>query len=182
MNSETILAALHDVEGVMGSFVTSYEGDILTSNMPPFVEPQDLVKAGPRLLSIVDTFSESRLDDPQHYVLRFADHRLYVRRAERGLLCVLSEPKVNLPALRMASKLVCRRLDQAPLTRTSLPPAAPAPSPKLPPPEPEPEPAPQSLTPATLRSIPPEARAMHRDEPTSSGHRTLVYRGRKYDV
>jgi predicted regulator of Ras-like GTPase activity (Roadblock/LC7/MglB family) len=181
MSAESILATLHDVEGVMGSFVTSYDGEVVTSHMPPFVETADLARAGPRLLSIVDTFAESRLDDPQHYLLRFADHQLYVRRAGRGLLCVLSESKVNLPALRMASKLVCRRLDEAPAHRTSLPPASPVPSPTLQPMELE-EPTPVSRGPATLRSAPPEGRAMHRDDPVSTGPRRLVYRGRKYDV
>lgn len=70
----------------------------------------------------------------QHYrgalldnlALRFTDHRLHIRRARGGLLCVIAESSANAPALKMALALVARRL--AELERPPREPSSPAPS------------------------------------------------------
>jgi hypothetical protein len=172
----TPLAALDDIEGVMGSFFTSHEGELLCRRMPSFVERAELERAGPRLLSIVETFGEARLAAPESFLLRFADHRLNVRRSKRGILCVLAEPGVNLPALRMASKLVCKRLDEEPPAQTELPLTPVEPQTQH---EPIAEPKSEAAPPTRRSAGPPEAQ--HHAAP-SSASRTLVYRGRKYDV
>ncbi|HEX3850806.1 MAG TPA: hypothetical protein VHW01_07550, partial [Polyangiaceae bacterium] len=63
-----------------------------------------------------------------HCVMRFADHKLYLRSVPNGFLCVLSTNGVNTPALKMALTLTARRVD--PLISE----AAAAPSPSVIPP------------------------------------------------
>ena len=50
-------------------------------------------------------------DDFDHCVIRFADHKLYLRCVPHGFLCVLSTNGVNTPALKMALTLTSRRVD-----------------------------------------------------------------------
>ena len=50
-------------------------------------------------------------EDFDHCVMRFADHKLYVRSVPSGFLCVLSTNGVNTPALKMALTLTSRRVD-----------------------------------------------------------------------
>src|SRR4029077_11374049 len=44
-------------------------------------------------------------------MLRYAEHKLYVRKMTWGILGILSAVGVNLPALRMVANLVMRRID-----------------------------------------------------------------------
>jgi hypothetical protein len=44
-------------------------------------------------------------------MLRFAEHKVYVRKMTWGLIGVLSSAAINLPALRMVLNLVVRRID-----------------------------------------------------------------------
>ena len=44
-------------------------------------------------------------------MLRYAEHKLYVRKMTWGIIGILSSVGVNLPALRMVANLVIRRID-----------------------------------------------------------------------
>ena len=44
-------------------------------------------------------------------MLRYFEHKLYLRKMAWGLIGILSGIEVNLPALRMVGNLVARRID-----------------------------------------------------------------------
>ena len=46
-------------------------------------------------------------------VVRYGDHRLYLKSIAGGMLCIVSAGAVNMPALRMAANLVGRRIAPA---------------------------------------------------------------------
>jgi hypothetical protein len=130
MQSSPMLGSLRDVEGVIGSFVIDSEGALAAGDLPSIFYPELFAEVGPRLLRLREG-AEATGDDPQGFVMRFADYKLHIRCFPAGLLCVLSEPKVNAAALRLALTLVARRL---PIAASSVEASAssPAPPPTLP--------------------------------------------------
>jgi predicted regulator of Ras-like GTPase activity (Roadblock/LC7/MglB family) len=103
------LQALRDVEGVLGSFVIDDTGALLAKDLPAVFYPELFKDVGPRLLRLREAV-EAAGDDPQLFVFRFSEHKLHVRCAEQAIVCALSEPRVNLPALKLALTLVARRV------------------------------------------------------------------------
>ena len=103
------LLALRDVEGVLGSFVIDENGALMAKDLPAVFYPELFKDVGPRLLRLRESV-EAAGDDPQLFVLRFSEHKLHVRCTDHGIICALSEPRVNLPALKLALTLVARRV------------------------------------------------------------------------
>jgi hypothetical protein len=132
MTLSSALTGLRDVDDVHGSFVVAATG-----------QPD----VGPRLVRLRETLDSSGPAMTQ-LVLRFAEHKLYVRAVGRVLLCVLTGARVNGPALRMATNLVAKRVETGSITlpdddepttvgqltpsppRASVPAPAPAPPPR----------------------------------------------------
>ena len=69
-----------------------------------------LTEVGRRIVRLHDGLCAGG-DDFEHCVMRFADHKLYLRSVPNGFLCVLSTNGVNTPALKMALTLTSRRVD-----------------------------------------------------------------------
>ena len=46
-------------------------------------------------------------------VIRYGDHRVYLKSITGGMLCIVVAGPVNMPALRMAANLVGRRISPA---------------------------------------------------------------------
>ena len=152
----TLLATLKDVPGIQGSFLLSDTGSLLARDLPAVFSDELFAEAGPRLTRLADTF-ESAGKRVETCLMRFRDHKIYMRRAAEGFLCVLATTNVNLPAMRTAATLVARRT-HAELERASTVPTAPvSPVESSPPP-----------TPAPSVTAPPWAKG-------------IVYRGRKLD-
>jgi hypothetical protein len=81
-------------------------------------------------------------------VVRYGEQRVYLKWLSGGLLCVVVSGRVNMPALRMAASLVCRRIATA-VTQAQ---AAQLPAPAV-------ESAPASEAPAPIAAAPaPSAR------------------------
>ena len=120
------LQTLRDVEGVLGSFVIDDGGFLVEKDLPSVFYADLFKEVGPRLLRLRESV-ETTGDDPQLFVLRFSEHKLHVRCVDHGIICALSEPKVNMPALKLALTLVARRFGgektRAPSSLTSAPPA-----------------------------------------------------------
>ncbi|MEA2701237.1 MAG: hypothetical protein QOI66_5508 [Myxococcales bacterium] len=120
------LAALKDVAGVTGSFVFSHEGRVIARELPAVFDDAALAEAGGRLTRIRETFAAVG-DDLDVAVIRMGDHKLYLKSLTAGMLCIVAETKVNMPALRMASNLVARRItltvDQIDATPIPAPPS-----------------------------------------------------------
>ncbi len=191
MNWQLALKKLDDVPGVVGSFVASADGELLASSMPQFFDLEELRSVAPRVSSLVDSLEDAGPAAVQ-CVLRFAEHKLILKPIRGGALGVVAEPSVNGPALRMATRLTVRKLESSPapasgdpsahsLTSTGMAmpaydPRASAEIPVVTTPEAE---VPPTWRPEQLRRVakgPPEQRGVR------SRGRTIVYRGRKYEM
>jgi len=104
------LQTLRDIQGIQGSFVVGNDdGQLLARDLPRFIDESALMQVGPRICRLLEVIeSEQPMESS---ALRFADHRLDIRRLGEATLCVLADANVNLPALRMAMKLLCRKLE-----------------------------------------------------------------------
>lgn len=105
-----ILAAMRDVDGVHGSFVVTRAGQLAGKDLPPMFDDAVLSEVGRRVVRLHDGLCAGG-EDFDHCVMRFADHKLYLRSVQNGFLCVLSTNGVNTPALKMALTLTSRRVD-----------------------------------------------------------------------
>lgn len=128
MEAANILVGLRDIEGIIGSFVVSSEGGLVGRDLPSVFDDETLAGVAPRLLRLRDGAAGDSSEQAA-LVLRYPEHKIHIRSAGSGILCVLTEPNVNTPALRVGMKLVARRV--APLAehgagvQTSSPPAPP---------------------------------------------------------
>jgi predicted regulator of Ras-like GTPase activity (Roadblock/LC7/MglB family) len=131
------LATLKDVAGIAGSFIFTRAGRLVARELPPMFDDTALTEAAGRLARLQETFAAAG-DQLEIAVIRYRDHKLYVRMLPAGALCILSEGVVNMPALRMASNLVGRRVASALESLAALPltvpfvPEVPAPAPSPP--------------------------------------------------
>jgi predicted regulator of Ras-like GTPase activity (Roadblock/LC7/MglB family) len=105
-----ILAGMRDVDGVHGSFVVTRAGALAGKDLPPMFDDTVLTEVGRRIVRLHDGLCAGG-EDFDHCVMRFADHKLYLRCVPNGFLCVLSTNAVNTPALKMALTLTSRRVD-----------------------------------------------------------------------
>ncbi len=127
---QAALKGLKDVEGVFGSFLIEESGELLAKDLPAVFHDEVFSETGPRIVRLCEAIEHGgeALDS---LVLRFADHKLHIRRSRGGLLCVIAKLETNVPALRMALALVARRLG----TSQAAEPARSEPPPSVAPPE-----------------------------------------------
>ncbi|HET9958845.1 MAG TPA: hypothetical protein VFQ61_30335 [Polyangiaceae bacterium] len=108
--SPAVLHGLRDVEGVLGSFILSETGELLLRDLPGIFDNELFYEAGPRLTRLCDALS-AQGEPLEAAGLRYAEHKLHLRRAQGCILCVLSTAQANPPALKMALSLLARRLE-----------------------------------------------------------------------
>jgi hypothetical protein len=174
---EEMLRTLRDVEGVYGSFVIAGTGGLVASDLPAVFDAALFDEVGPRITRLYETFRSSG-EELDGCVLRYAEHKLYLRAMTWGLIGILSAVAVNKPALRMVANLVIRRIDPevVPSLRPMRPPSAPPPSAPLAKPHVPPTPP---ARPASAHPQPPAAAKEGRDSsPPTSARQTRMYRGR----
>jgi predicted regulator of Ras-like GTPase activity (Roadblock/LC7/MglB family) len=129
----TTLSSLRDVQGVHGSFFISPAGRLVAKDLPSVFDEALFTEVGPRLLRLQETLMSSG-DDLEMCLLRYNEHKLFLRPTLTGSLCVLMSASINLPALKMAVNLATRRVNADLAGVGEL--AQPAPSPSSPPPSP----------------------------------------------
>ncbi len=103
------LVTLKDVYGITGSFVYARSGHLVARELPPMFDDGALSEAGSRLTRLQETFAAVG-DNLEVAVLRYREHKVYVKTLPAGALCIISSGGVNMPALRMAASLVGRRI------------------------------------------------------------------------
>jgi len=103
------LDPLRHVSGVLGSFTCAETGQVLAADMPARYTSAELESTAARLSNLLQTVDEA-LPEGRSLKLAFAEHQLWVRRFELGLLCVLTAADFDRPMLTLASRLVIRRL------------------------------------------------------------------------
>ena len=104
------LRALRDVHGVYGSFVLASTGTVVARDLPDAFDDELLGDVGPRVVRLCEALGSSG-EELQSVMLRYAEHKLFVRKAGWGVIAVLSAEDVTLPALRMVLNLISRRID-----------------------------------------------------------------------
>jgi predicted regulator of Ras-like GTPase activity (Roadblock/LC7/MglB family) len=184
---------LRDVQGVYGSFVVAGTGALVDRDLPGAYDESLFADVGPRVARLFETFVSGG-KEMDACMLRFAEHKIYVRKMTWGLIGVLSAASINLPALRMVLNLVVRRIDPemgvgaVVSTFPKLPSVTPAPPPSLTPrPAPvsslaselaEPVPASQPPRRATPPPLPVVAIEDPEAPPPSMERPVRMYRGR----
>jgi predicted regulator of Ras-like GTPase activity (Roadblock/LC7/MglB family) len=138
------LGTLKDVAGIMGSFVFTDDGRLVAREIPAMFDDVALTEASGRLTRLRDTFAAVG-DQMDLAIVRFKDHKLYLKTLPAGMLCIVSEGAVNMPALRMAANLVSRRIGPA-LENVGALPADPPPEPAA-----APRPVPKQMPPGMRR-------------------------------
>ncbi len=103
------LVTLKDVYGITGSFVFARSGHLVARELPAMFDDAALSEAGSRLTRLQETFAAAG-DQLEIAVLRFKEHKVYVKVLPAGALCIISSGGVNMPALKMAANLVGRRI------------------------------------------------------------------------
>ena len=151
---EETLRTLRDVQGVYGSFVVSSSGALVARDLPTIFDGDLFAEVGPRVTRLYETIGSGG-DELESCMLRYAEHKVYLRRMAWGVLGVLSTVAVNMPALRMVANLVIRKIDpevQAGSLASSVPPAPSAAAPSIPPP-------------SAIPSVPPPVPVAHSSAP-----------------
>lgn len=134
---QPILTSLKDIPGVVGSFVFDLQGALLAKEMPSIYPGEIFPEMGRRLVSVGEVL-EQQTTSFQELLLKFEGSWLFVRRTAQCLLSVLVSESVNYPALRMATNVALKRINDHILAHPAgVTPAA----------APEPEPAAAAATP-----------------------------------
>ena len=121
---EQSLRTLRDVQGVYGSFVIAGTGALVASDLPAAFDGGLFEEVGPRVTRLYETFL-SGAEELDACMLRFAEHKIYLRKMTWGVIGILSAVGVNMPALRMVANLVIRK--NRPRSRAGAPAHSPAP-------------------------------------------------------
>jgi predicted regulator of Ras-like GTPase activity (Roadblock/LC7/MglB family) len=109
--SAQTLATLKDLGGIIGSFLIGSGGSVVAQDLPAYYGPA-AYEVGPRVQRLRAALSMAE-GDVSLCVLRYGSHKVSLRPIGEGLLAVIAEHDVNLPALRMATNLVAKKLGQA---------------------------------------------------------------------
>jgi predicted regulator of Ras-like GTPase activity (Roadblock/LC7/MglB family) len=118
---DRILAGLSDVDGVVGGLAISPEGTVLGCMPPRLYDEETLDRLGARIAQLrAALISDAEgANAPKGGVVRFRQHQLYLNPIASGIVGVLADNRVNVPALTMALRVVAQQLDAR-----SLPPSA----------------------------------------------------------
>jgi predicted regulator of Ras-like GTPase activity (Roadblock/LC7/MglB family) len=127
---EETLHSLRDVDGVQGSFLIAPSGSLVAKDLPAVFDGELFTEVGPRIARLYETFLSGG-EEMDACLLRYAEHKLYVRKMKAGMIGTISASRVNMAALRMVVNLVIRRLEPEmgrisaapPLPRTPPPPS-----------------------------------------------------------
>ena len=91
------LATLMDVAGITASFVCAQNGRLVAREIPALFEDAVLSEAGSRLVRVGETFAASG-DELEMAVVRYGEHRVYLKTVAGGLLVLV-----------VAGPVTCRR-------------------------------------------------------------------------
>lgn len=183
---EETLRTLRDVQGVYGSFVIADTGALVARDLPSVFDGPLFAEAGPRITRLYETFVSGG-DELDSCILRYSEHKLYLRRMTWGVIGILSAVAINMPALRMVANLVIRRIDPEVMpSMRAMPPPPMIASPSAPPltaRSPDPpvrSPAVADGDPAPPAPAPPKPHSEPRDSspPAAASRHVRMYRGR----
>jgi len=144
---QNVLTALKDIPGVIGSFVLNDKGALVSREMPA-IYPDDIYpEMGRRLIGVYEAIA-LQMASLGDLLLKFEGSWFLCRRTAQCCLGILTTEAVNYPALKMATNVALKQLDEK---VPNMPPllaeksvAAPVPVEEAIAPEPAPAPAPEA--------------------------------------
>ena len=152
-----ILSALKDIQGVVGSFVIDVNGSLLSREMPALYPDSVFPEIGRRLGGVSGAL-ETQKGPYTELLLKFDAYWLLSRRTPHCSLNILTTDAVNYPALRMATNVAVKQIEEQIAAATApIKPLATSPvvfeeeEEALPAPEPAPEPV--AAAPAKARRM-----------------------------
>ncbi len=106
-----VLTALKDIPGVVGSFVLNGKGTLVSREMPAIYPDEIFPEMGRRLVGVYEAIAAqaSAMGD---LVLKFEDHWFLCRRTAQCFLGILMADSINFPALKMATNVALKQLDE----------------------------------------------------------------------
>ncbi len=124
-----VLRMLRDVDGVVGSFVWAKSGSLVARDLPEYFDDELLAEVGPRIQRLYEAFGSAG-EPLDAATLVFGEHKLHLRELQPAFVGVLSSLPVNMAALKMALRVVGRRvvdeLERAPAPNEPRPDGGPA--------------------------------------------------------
>lgn len=117
---ERILASLSDVEGVVAGIAVAPDGTLLGKSPDAPFDLETLDRSSARIVQLLAALNSeaSGVNLPKGGVVRFRDRHLYLNPIASGVVGVLAESRVNVPALTMALRVVAQQLDARALSST----------------------------------------------------------------
>ncbi|MEP6668385.1 MAG: hypothetical protein ABJF10_04485 [Chthoniobacter sp.] len=106
-----VLTALKDIPGVVGSFVLNDKGTLVSREMPSIYPDEIYPEMGRRLVGVYEAIAlqVASLGD---LVLKFEGSWFLCRRTAQCFLGILTTEVVNFPALKMATNVALKQLDE----------------------------------------------------------------------
>ncbi|MEM1060155.1 MAG: hypothetical protein AAGK14_12980 [Verrucomicrobiota bacterium] len=143
-----LLAALKDVEGLIGACALDAGGRLLGRDLPAYYDDETLVRLNQRFDELFES-TEEVVTEPQLVIARFSQTCLLGRNWDGGRLIVFCTPRAHPAAVKTAANLTAKRLGKLQNTPSPLlpKPSPPASAAQPPAPGPNPAPAPQPPTP-----------------------------------
>jgi len=122
---QRLLAPLREVPGVEGVFVLAMSGGVVSRDARLWIGEEALTSVAARIATLFEAVNDN-FDDVGELTLAFDPFTLALRRLQPFILAALVRPTVNGEAVRMASNIALRQLQQ----RAAAPPP---PAPRSPP-------------------------------------------------
>jgi len=106
-----VLNALKDIPGVVGSFVLADSGALVCREMPAIFPDGMFPELARRLVGIKEAV-ETQASPMADLLLKFESYWLLSRRASKCSLSILTTQTVNYPALRMATNVALKQIEE----------------------------------------------------------------------
>jgi len=99
------LSAIRDIDDVWGVFALGHDGSLILWDMPACVSDSTLDEVAPRLARLRDVLTDGAAD-LDFCVIRYLRHKLWLRAAANGMVCVVSSPRASRTALKTAMTML----------------------------------------------------------------------------
>lgn len=108
---QNVLIALKDIPGVVGSFVLNEKGLLVSREMPAVYPDEIYPEMGRRFVGVYEAMAAqaAALGD---LLLKFDSYWFLCRRTAQCFLGVLTTEAVNFPALKMATNVALKQIDE----------------------------------------------------------------------
>jgi len=106
-----VLAALKDIPGVVGSFVLNDKGTLVSREMPAIYPDAIYPEMGRRLVGVYEAIA-LQVTSLGDLVLKFEGYWFLCRRTAQCFLGILTTEAVNFPALKMATNVALKQIDE----------------------------------------------------------------------